>query len=72
MGKILVLSLENNQVVEMIYLSDKGQVTQRTIRVLEIKEKNFVAYCYLRQKKRTFKISNVLSMDIIRNRRRGA
>ena len=72
MGKMLDLSMKNNQVMEMIYLSDKGQVTQRTIRVLEIKEQHFVAYCYLRQKKRTFKTSNILSIDIIRKRRRGA
>lgn len=69
MGKILALSFKNNQVVEMIYLSDKGQITQRSIRVLEITDQHFVAFCYLRQKKRTFKLANILSMDIIRKRK---
>ncbi|ECD6517333.1 hypothetical protein E2329_23000 [Salmonella enterica subsp. enterica] len=72
MDKILALSMKNNQAVEMIYLSDKGQITQRMIRVLEINEHRFVAYCYLRQRKRTFKLNNILSIDIIRKKRKGA
>jgi len=72
MEKMLLLSQRNRQEIEMIYMSDKGKITQRIIKVLEINEQNFIAYCYLRHTKRTFKTSNILSIGLIRSHRKGA
>lgn len=47
--------------IEMIYMAKNGAITQRNIMVLEVKEQSIVAFCYLRQMKRTFLLQNMLS-----------
>lgn len=47
--------------IEMIYMAKDGSITQRNILVLEVKEKSIIAFCYLRQTKRTFLLQNILS-----------
>ncbi|MCG1020178.1 hypothetical protein [Sutcliffiella horikoshii] len=46
--------------IEMIYMAKNGAITQRNIMVLEVKEQSIVAFCYLRQMKRTFLLQNML------------
>ncbi|WP_445506751.1 hypothetical protein [Niallia sp. 03190] len=72
MEKILLFSMYNQAYIQMIYMSDKGTITHRMIKVLEIKEKYFTTYCYLRNEKRTFKKINILSVDLVRHNRKGA
>ncbi len=72
MERLLQLSKENQTVIEMIYMNDSSKVTQRLFKVLEIHETYFVGYCYLRKGKRFFKKDNVLSIDLVRNRYKGA
>ncbi|MEW9501804.1 transcriptional regulator [Jeotgalibacillus marinus] len=57
----LFYAMESNQMVEMIYMSNRGQISQRRINVLKVNESSMVAYCYLRRKQRTFSYSNILS-----------
>lgn len=71
MKQLLHRSMDENMSLEMIYLGNDGKVTQRIIKVLEIHPDYIKAYCFLRHKKRTFRLSNILSIDMIR-RRRGA
>jgi predicted DNA-binding transcriptional regulator YafY len=47
-------------------------LSMKNNQAVEINEHRFIAYCYLRQRKRTFKLNNILSIDIIRKRRKGA
>ncbi len=47
--------------IEMIYMANNGSITQRNIMVMEIAEKSIIAFCYLRQTKRTFLLQNILS-----------
>lgn len=53
--------LEHDQIAEMIYMKNNGEVTTRRIKVLSLTEDSFEAYCFLRSTKRTFKIDNVLA-----------
>lgn len=62
----------NNTDLEMIYLDNKGNISQRRIKVLNFNEISFRAYCYTRKQQRTFKVSNVLSIGPVRNMKRGA
>ena len=51
-----------NESVDMMYMSNGGVISKRRIKVLQINEDNFRAYCYLRKSKRTFRIDNVLAL----------
>ena len=60
--RVLILkSMKSNQVSEMIYLKNKGEVSKRRVKVLSITKNSFQAYCFLRGTKRIFKIENVLA-----------
>ncbi|MFA1818988.1 hypothetical protein ACDX78_02090 [Virgibacillus oceani] len=50
-------------VLEMIYIDDDNNLTQRFIRVLDKHENSILAYCYYRKKVRTFKMENILSLQ---------
>lgn len=61
---ILKASLENNQVITIIY--QKGsEITKRNIRVLKITDDAIEAYCYLRRQVRRFKKDNILSAAFV-------
>ncbi|CAM4028021.1 WYL domain-containing protein [Lederbergia lenta] len=55
--------------IEMIYLSNDGTVSQRTIKVLKVTNESIKAYCYYRKKFRTFKLTNILSVGPLRQKR---
>ncbi len=60
--KLMVLrAFELKKALEMYYIKDNNQVSQRTVDVLSITGETFVAYCRLRKAKRTFKIDNILA-----------
>lgn len=63
-------SMEQNRMVEIIYMSESGVITQRKIQVLSIKEDRIRAFCCLRQLKRTFKVSNILSAQLLTYKQR--
>lgn len=58
----LIKSLDRNESLEMMYLSKSGEVSKRRIRVLQVGEVSFRAYCHLRRSNRTFTIDNVLAL----------
>lgn len=53
--------MKTNQLSEMIYMKNNGEVSKRRVKVLSITKDSFQAYCFLRGTKRTFKIENVLA-----------
>lgn len=58
----LVKSMKYNESLDMIYIANDGQISKRRIRVLQVGEVSFRAYCFLRKSNRTFKIDNVLAL----------
>ena len=54
-------SMKANQLSEMIYMKNNGEVSKRRVKILSISKDSFQAYCFLRGTKRTFKIENVLA-----------
>jgi predicted DNA-binding transcriptional regulator YafY len=72
MNGLLKRAAESGDTYEMIYMSDKNDISQRTIQVIDVSGGRFRAYCYLRKTQRIFKISNVLSMGPIKKYERGA
>ncbi|MGI6126076.1 MAG: hypothetical protein ACOYEF_03840 [Planifilum sp.] len=47
--------------VEIIYMDEKGEITQRRIRIRSLGEDLVEAYCYERKGVRRFKRSNILA-----------
>lgn len=67
---LLEKSIKQNQLVNMVYMSKKGQITQRKIKALKMNEEQLHAFCFLRQDKRTFNINNILALEPIYTTRR--
>lgn len=57
----LMKCMERNQLVELMYLDSKGNISQRRVKVLKIKGDTFQAFCFSRNAKRTFIINSVLA-----------
>lgn len=72
MKGLLLRAIETQEKLEMIYLSNKGEITQRVICVEKVGDQSFRAYCYTRKQVRTFKLSNILSIAPFKMHRRGA
>ena len=54
--------------VNIIYLSASGVMTKRMIRILSYHDEKVIAYCYMRNKIRTFKRNNILAMELVEQR----
>lgn len=68
----LMKSMEENYVIDMIYLAKDGVISQRRIKVLQIDEDSFRAYCCLRKSSRIFKVDNILALVPIISKERVA
>jgi predicted DNA-binding transcriptional regulator YafY len=62
MDGLFIRSIEENIPLEMIYLTDKQELSQRTLIVKEVNDEYVRAYCLLRKQMRTFKRKNILSI----------
>lgn len=58
----LMKSMDRNDVLDMIYLAKDGVISKRRIKVLQVNDNSFKAYCYLRRSSRTFRIDNILAL----------
>lgn len=68
MKTMLLKNWEEGTPLEIIYLSEKEHISQRRISIIDMKDDYIRAFCFLRQTKRTFKISNILSARLIQSR----
>lgn len=62
MLKTINKSIQRNQILELIYMADDGEITKRRIKAFKADKDTFTAYCFLRKSTRTFKIDNVLAL----------
>ena len=67
----ILKSMKTNQVSEMIYMKNNGEISKRRVKVLSVSKDSFQAYCFLRVTKRIFKIENVLAFVPIIQKERG-
>lgn len=66
----LIKSMDRNHVLNMMYMAKDGAISKRRIKVLEVGEVSFRAYCYLRKSSRTFRIDNILALVPVTSRER--
>ena len=64
-SKVLEASMVDNRAITIVYAAN-NILTKRTIEVLEIRENEIQAYCYLRKQIRTFKIDNILAAEYVK------
>ncbi|MHC8516965.1 transcriptional regulator [Sporosarcina sp. ITBMC105] len=72
MRKTLEKSVRFGELLDMMYMAKDGSVSKRRVKVLQVGEASFRAYCHLRKSKRTFKIDNVLALVPITPKERRA
>ncbi|MFD0829615.1 WYL domain-containing protein [Neobacillus sp. M.A.Huq-85] len=71
MEGLLYRSIEEHMPLEMIYLSENQQLSQRKLIVKEVNDEYIRAYCLLRKQVRTFRRENILSiMPDVRSKQR--
>lgn len=66
----LVKSIEYHQSLTMMYINKDGVISKRRIKVRQVGDNSFRAYCSLRRSNRTFTIDNVLALVPVVNRER--
>ncbi|WP_040204573.1 hypothetical protein [Neobacillus jeddahensis] len=62
MDGLLIRSIEENLPLEMIYLAENHELSQRKLIVKEVTDDYIRAYCFTRKQMRTFKRENILSI----------
>jgi predicted DNA-binding transcriptional regulator YafY len=62
MNNLFLKSKNENLPLEIIYLSEDQQFSQRKLIVKEINDDYILAYCLLRKQMRTFRVENILSI----------
>ncbi|MFZ0369007.1 MAG: hypothetical protein WAM07_05370 [Halobacillus sp.] len=55
-------SLQEKEILDVIYVDSRGEMSQRSIHVMDIRESTLLVYCYVRGKVRTLKKDNILSV----------
>ncbi|UCZ51910.1 WYL domain-containing protein [Bacillus shivajii] len=62
MDRLLLRSCIDKKTIEIIYMSNKGLMTKRTISVKQVNEHTVYGYCHLRKGIRSFKKENILAV----------
>lgn len=65
----ILKSVQLDQISEMIYMNNNGEISKRRVKVLSVESNTFKAFCFLRNTKRTFKVNNVLVVPFTQKER---
>ena len=68
MRGLFVRALENKKKIMVVYMDDQHELTQRVVKVLNVKDDRLLVYCYFRKQIRTLKIEHVLSAEAVKER----
>jgi len=68
--KTLERAVKYGELLDMVYMAGDGKISKRRVKVLQVGESSFRAYCHLRGSRRIFAINNVLALVPIIERER--
>ena len=68
MKGMLKRATDSKQRLELIYISNSNEITQRVIKVVVVTESAIKAYCFYKRQFRTFQMANILSIAPVRQR----
>ncbi len=64
----LIKWVRRSSTIRIMYMmDDSGNVTKRTVKVLNMNSCTFKVFCYLRGSRRTFRIDNLLAFVSVNN-----
>lgn len=66
----ILKSVQFDQISEMIYMNNNGEISKRRVKVLSVEGNTFKAFCFLRNTRRTFKVNNVLAFVLFTQKER--
>ncbi|UQW98207.1 transcriptional regulator [Rummeliibacillus sp. G93] len=70
MKEQLIKAMQHNQFVDLMYISQTGEITKRRVKLIKIAGDRFQAFCFTKHAKRTFITDNVLAvMPVLRKER---
>lgn len=69
MEGLLNRALTEKQKLEMIYIDSEGNMSQRVVRIVDVRNDSILAYCYFRKEVRSFKRDNILSVGLFKDRK---
>lgn len=70
MKEQLIKAMQHNQLVDLMYISQTGEITKRRVKLIKIVGDRFQAFCFVKHAKRTFITDNVLAvMPVLRKER---
>lgn len=70
MKEQLIKAMQHNQLVDLMYISQEGEITKRRIKLIKIVGDRFQVFCFTKHAKRTFITDNVLAvMPVLRKER---
>ncbi|KZZ85227.1 MULTISPECIES: hypothetical protein [Bacillaceae] len=61
MGYLFRESMDHQKPIQVIYLSKKGEISQRNIIIMKKTATSIIARCLLRGKMRTFRVDQILA-----------
>jgi predicted DNA-binding transcriptional regulator YafY len=61
MRNILFRAVEEQQLVQIIYLDANEKITQRIVRPFEVTETQMKGFCFLRKQVRLFRLDQILA-----------
>jgi predicted DNA-binding transcriptional regulator YafY len=64
MNGLLLTAKENSLKLQMIYINEKGVLSERFITVRDFNETYIRAYCHWKKQTRIFKRNNILSIGL--------
>jgi predicted DNA-binding transcriptional regulator YafY len=70
MSKLLTRSLIEQSPIEIIYMPHHNQLSKRKITVKKVNFDSIIAYCFLRQQFRTFRLEHILAAYPLLNNRK--
>lgn len=56
-------AIQTGRKVNIIYLTQSGSISKRIIQVISYRDEHIIAFCYMRNQLRTFKIANILAVE---------
>lgn len=57
-------SVQTGRKADIIYCSKSGFFSKRTIRIFAYADEHIIAFCHMRNEIRTFKLKNILAMEM--------
>lgn len=64
MNQLLLRAVQTGKLLNLIYMSNKCLISQRTVQIYTYKEDHIYAYCMKRHNIRRFNINNILAVSL--------